>query len=284
MVKVELDLVGRGRDRLRTRVLDLLDEVLVGLLGETTALLRVEVDVVDVERRRREGLGRRARGVTRRLRIRAVLPRLEVDGDADFVVLERNERDRKTRVATEPELERDVERLRRRTRSGNTGLRDFRRRARRIETNARARLEENEVVRVADEGVERRDVARLRAELRPDLHPVTVLAVDALAADFDLNLLDEAVTDVVQPAETVDAVAELRRRGNIDLGEDDLNVRLVHKIGVTVDNRLDTRVEVRTAVERNFDGLHREVRVALVEDLPERDLRVAGDVDILGSV
>jgi len=54
VVEVELDLVRRGRDRLGTRELQLLDEVLVRLLGEAATLLRVQVDVVDVERRGRQ--------------------------------------------------------------------------------------------------------------------------------------------------------------------------------------------------------------------------------------
>ena len=89
VVKVQLDLVGRRRDRLSTRVLYLLDEVLVGLLGEAAALLRVEVDVVDVDRRGSQRLGGERSGYTDgRLVVLAVLPRLEVNVDADLVVLE----------------------------------------------------------------------------------------------------------------------------------------------------------------------------------------------------
>jgi len=51
VVEVELDLVRRARDRLTARELELLDQVLVRDLGEAAALIRVEVDVVDVERR-----------------------------------------------------------------------------------------------------------------------------------------------------------------------------------------------------------------------------------------
>ena len=89
VVKVQLDLVRRRRDRLSTRVLDLLDEVLVRLLGEAAALLRVEVDIVDIERGSGEGLrGAGDWGTNRRLGVLAVLPCLEVYIDADLVVLE----------------------------------------------------------------------------------------------------------------------------------------------------------------------------------------------------
>ena len=56
MVEVELDLVGRRADGLVTRELELLNEVLVGVLGHLAALIRVEENVVDVEGGSNEGL------------------------------------------------------------------------------------------------------------------------------------------------------------------------------------------------------------------------------------
>jgi len=56
VVEVELDLVGGGADGLVARELELLNEVLVGVLGHLAALIRVEEDVVDVEGRGNEGL------------------------------------------------------------------------------------------------------------------------------------------------------------------------------------------------------------------------------------
>jgi len=49
VVEVQADLVRAGRHGLTARELELLDQVLVGDLGEAAALIRVEVDVVDVE-------------------------------------------------------------------------------------------------------------------------------------------------------------------------------------------------------------------------------------------
>jgi len=57
-------------------------------------------------------------------------------------------------------------------------------------------------VGVSDYSVQRSYRTSLRGELGPDLHPVAVLTIDALATDFNLHLLDEAVADVVEPAET----------------------------------------------------------------------------------
>ncbi len=50
MVAVQLQLVGRRRDRLTARELENIDEVLVRDLGELAALVRVEVEVFDIER------------------------------------------------------------------------------------------------------------------------------------------------------------------------------------------------------------------------------------------
>ena len=239
----------------------------MGLLGEAAALLRVEVDVVDVDRGSGQGLGRRRRGHTdRRLGVLAVLPRLEVYVDAHLVVLERNQWDRHTRVAAEPELEGNVQRLGWRAGTGYAGDRRLGRRARRIQGQARRALHQHEVVRVAEHRVEHLDVTGIRGQLRPDLHPVAVLAVNALAADLELDLADQAVADVVEPAETGTGALEAREaaRAEVNLGEYNLDVRLVHQIGVTIDDSRHALVEVRLAVERHLNGLHGEVRVALV--------------------
>ena len=57
MVEVELDLVVGARDGLIARELELLNEVLVGDLGEAATLVRVEVDVVNIEGRGDEAAG-----------------------------------------------------------------------------------------------------------------------------------------------------------------------------------------------------------------------------------
>jgi len=287
VVEVQLDLVRARRDRLGARELQLLDEVLVRLLGEAATLLRVQVDVVDVQRRGRQRLDRR-RGSrrTRKLIVAAVDPLVELNVDAHLVVLERDQRDRQTRVAAEPELERDVQRTRRGTRAGGARVRQLRTSARHIQRIALAILHQHQVVRVADHLIERRHRAKILGQLRPDLHPVAILAIDALTANLELNRLDHAVADVVEPTETGDLVVVTVGRVAVNLyrREHHLDVRAEHQIGVTVDDRRHTLVEVGLAVEGDLNGLHREVRVALEEHLPERDLGVAADVDILRTV
>ena len=114
VVEVELELVGTGGDGLAARELEDIDEVLVADLGELAALIRVEVDVVDVEGGRRkagvgdtvaDGVGVRARGLVPA----EVVERIELEVDAHLVVLEGNEGERETRVAAEPELQGHVQ-------------------------------------------------------------------------------------------------------------------------------------------------------------------------------
>lgn len=56
VVEVELDLVGRGSDRLISSELELLDEVLVGVLCHLATLVCVKEDIVDVEGGGHKGL------------------------------------------------------------------------------------------------------------------------------------------------------------------------------------------------------------------------------------
>ena len=196
------------------------------------------------------------------------------------MVLERDERDRKTRVAAEPELERDVERARGGSGTGGAGVCELGSRARCIKRISTAILHQDEVVGVADHVVERLNSANVLGELGPDLHPVTILPVNSLTTDLELDRLDETVTDVVEPAEAVQR-ADGRE---VNRGENDLDICAIHEIGVTVDYSRNTLVKVGLAVERHLDGLHREVRVTLVENLPESNLGVAGNVDVLRTI
>ena len=274
VVEVQLDLVrGRGH-RLAARELQLLDQVLVGDLGEAAALIRVQVDVVDVQRRGDQAgrgdtvadgvrVGRRVGEVPAQ-----VLDLLELEPDLDLVVLERNQRQRQARVAIEPELERDVQRVLRRALDdllGRVGLRVGH--ARRIAVLAALHEQVDERGHVAHHVGVARLLAGLLRELVPDLEPVTVVLVDLLAADLNVHVVDQVVADPVEPA-------ELRTRAvrglEADLGERGLEVDAVDQIAVAADRALHLLAEVRGAVERLLNGLHREVCVAAVDDLEDK--------------
>ena len=86
------------------------------------------------------------------------------------------------------------------------------------------------------------------------------------------------MADVVEPAEAREG------RRQVDLGERYLDVRAVHQVSVTRDHGRDTATEVGLAVKRHLNRLHGEVGVTLVEHLPEGNLGVARDIDVLGTV
>ena len=56
MVEIELNLVGRGTNRLVTSELELLEEVLVGVLSHLAALISIKEDIVNIERSSNKGL------------------------------------------------------------------------------------------------------------------------------------------------------------------------------------------------------------------------------------
>ena len=269
VVEVHLDLVGRRRDRLATRELQLLNQVLVRDLGEAAALIRVEVDVVDVERRRHEA--RRRNAADDRLGRRAVPAEvgqlLELEPDLDFVVLESNERERKTRVAAEPELERNVQRVFRRALADLAGRVGLARAARVVAALAALDEEVDELRHIANHLRIAGLLARLLRELIPDLEPVAVVLVDLLATDLNVDIVDQVVANPVEPAE-LGTRAVARRQEN--LGERGLEVNAVDKIAVAADRALHLLAEVRRAVERLFNRLHGEVRVATVDDLEDK--------------
>ena len=283
VVEVELDLVRRRRNRLTARELELLDQVLVRDLGEAAALIRVEVDVVDIERRgdktrRRDTAGDRLR---RRAVPAEVGELLELEPDLDFVVLERDERERKTRVAAEPELERNVQRVLRRALADLAGATGFARAARVVAALTALDEEIDEFRNVANHLGVAGLLARLLRQLIPDLEPVTVVLIDLLSTNLNVDVVDKVVTDPVEPAELGTRAIRTREE---NLGKRGLEVDTVDKIAVTGDRALNLLAEVRRAVERLFNRLHGEVRVAAVHDLEERDLGIAREVNILCTI
>jgi len=228
VVEVHLDLVRRRRDGLAARELQLLDQVLVRDLGKAAALVRVQVDVVNVQRRRhqasrRHALLNRVRGVLdRRTADRGgrVVPLelvegVELEPDLDLVVLERNERQRQTRVAVEPELEGHVQRVLRRAVAHLLGRVGLTRAAVVVAALTALDKQVRQLGHVAHHlGIARLETRLLR-QLVPDLEPVAVVLVNLLTADLDVDIVDEVVSNPVEPAELrTRAVRRLER----DLG------------------------------------------------------------------
>lgn len=260
----------------------------MGDLGELAALVRVQVDVVNIERGRRQVRGVDA--VANRVEVGRVLGRdvvaeiaqvVELNVDANLVVLERDKREREARVAAEPELKRNVQRVLRRAveyLGGHVGLAAG---ARVVARLAALDEEVRELGDVANHLGVAALLARLLRELVPDVEPLAIVLVNALAADVKLNGLDEVVADPVEPAELrTRTIRRLERDG----GERGLEVDAVDEVTVALDRARHTLAEARRAVEGVLNGLHGEVRVAAVHDLKEGNLRVAREVNVLGTI
>ena len=114
-------------------------------------------------------------------------------------------------------------------------------------------------------------------ELVPDVHPVAVLAVDALATNLDLNLSNELLADEIQPTGVVG-------HRLVNLGEGHLEVGAVGEVAVTGDGAGHTATEIGLAGEGLLDGLHREVGVAAIRHLPESDLGGSSKEHVLGAI
>jgi len=126
---------------------------------------------------------------------------LEVEVDTDLVVLEGDQRERKTRVAVEPELERDVEGVLRGALEALRAGVGLAAGAAVVAVLATLGEQVCELGRVANHLGIAGLLARLLGELVPDLEPVAIVLVDALAADLELDALDKLVTSPVEPAE-----------------------------------------------------------------------------------
>jgi len=151
---------GSGRDGISTRVLNLFDEVFMTLLRESAAFFCVEVDVVAPNLEAAIGvMGEFAR---------------EIEVEADFVVLEGNERQVKTRVAVEEEDQWEEHVIIRRRRH----LR---------------------VVRL---------LGFVQVQLGVQTPPALVVLIDALTTDAEFHILDSAFGDPV----AIESGACLRRQ------------------------------------------------------------------------
>lgn len=260
VVERQINTRRRVRDRLILVVLELLNEVLVALLGKTTALLRIELDLVNLERRR-QVCGSLAHTRCRRA-LDQVLRLIEDDVEANLVLLEGDERESQARVAVEPELQRDVE---------NTRAPDARVRRR---CRQRRRVHPIELDRLV----------RRRRQRLPDVKPLALVAIDDLTTDLHLNLLEQEVSKAVLLVIPVRLRVDECSTSIADHRKLDLQLCLSDQIRIAVDDGDDTLSERRSTREVDTERLHGKVRVTLLEDLPERDMRVARDVDILSPV
>jgi hypothetical protein len=294
VVKVELDLVGRRTDGLITGELKLLDEVLVGVLGHTSALIGVQEDVVNVERSGDEGLivsrdslerrvAANSGGAESRDSKQALLDGADIEVDLDLVILKSDQRKSQTGVAAEPELQGDIKGRLRESVTGSANLTRSVGIARTIDGVEEGVGDEGQLSGVADHLEVTTLLLGRHGKLVPDVHPVTILAINALTTDLNLNLRNELLTGEVKPTGINTVVVSLLKVLT-DLGQGNLKVSAVSQITVTRNGAGHTTTEVSLTVKSLLDRLHSEVSVTLVRNLPESNLRVTSKVNVLCAV
>jgi len=242
----QLELIVGTRRGVAAGVLDLLDQVLVALLGEAAALLRVQVDVVGPDLK----VGAEVGGVVRS----------QVKVQADLVVLQGNQGQVQTWVAVEEEQQRQV----------HAGLvtvdTAVRCRAHAVDTRCgRAHLTPAILVRLVEE------------DLGIQAPPGLVVLVDALATDGHLDIGQGALGD---PARVEHGVV----RGSVGGDWDEAHIHVANQVTVASNSNRHTARVGRGTVDRLLDVLHREVGVALVDRLKESHLGLTRQIHILGAV
>jgi len=292
VVEVELDLVGGGPDGLVAGELELLNEVLVGVLGHAPALVGVQEDVVNVEGGGNEGLvvsGDDLAALGGRSALEGANgPQTLVNGAdvkvyLDLVVLKGDEGEGKAGVAAVPELERHIEGGLGQSVAGGANLARGSGLAGAINIVKRGVGDVSELGGVTDHGVVTSGLVTRHGEIVPDVHPITVLAINALATDLNLNLRDELLTGEVKPT-GINTVLSGALHLLVDLGESDLQISAVRQITVAGNGASNTATEVGLAVKSLLNGLHGKIGVAFVGNLPESNLGVASQVNVLGAI
>ncbi len=137
-----------------------------------------------------------------------------------------------------------------------------------------------EDIGVTDHRIEGRALVGWHGEGGPDLEPGTRVFVDLFVADFDADLFDHSVTDVIHPIALEGRIlCRIRReRGKINFQEEG-----IEEFGLAGENTGDAAPEVGGAVEFNRDGFNGEGCVAAIDVFEESGLRIAGQIRILAS-
>jgi hypothetical protein len=173
----------------------------VGVLRHLSTFISVKEDIVYVEGSSNEGLvvgsgnfdGARVSSEGTNSP-EALINRTDIKVDLDFVVLEGNQREGKTRVTAEPELEGNVESGLRESVTRSADLARSIGVARTIDVGEGGVGDEGKLGSVTDHLVVTTLLFGGKSKLVPDVHPVTILTVNTLTTDLNLNLGDKLLT------------------------------------------------------------------------------------------
>jgi hypothetical protein len=276
VVKVQLDLVGRRTNRLITSELELGNQILMRVLGHSAAFISVKEDIVNIQRSGNQRLvigdGGRNRASNNVLVLglprisvavqcgdspQALINRTNIKVNLDLVVLESDQRKSKSRVGAEPELKRNVKGNLRKSVTRSTNLTRSQGVTRRFNIRERRISDEGKLGNITNHLKVSTLLLGSHGKLVPDVHPVTILAVNALASNLDLNLSDKLLSRVVQPtgidtSSLSDGVVSETHK-LVDLRKSDLEIGAVSKISVSADGTLDAASKISLAVECLFD-------------------------------
>ena len=105
------------------------------------------------------------------------------------------------------------------------------------------------------------------------------MAVDLLFADFDADILDHGMPDVVCPVygNGILPIRGIGRNG----GEIDFQEECAQKIGATGDHGADATAKIQCAIHFDWDAFDGEGRVATIHVLEEGELGVRCQIEIL---
>ena len=193
MIEVETDGGSSAGTRTRFRlVLELVNEVLMGVLGELATLSGIKVNIVGIHV---EIGGTEIAGTNSTVKVRAC--ESELDIEFNLVVLKSNERNGKTRVAAEPEAHRNIHL------SGGTVERNI---AITYTLMSICHTLVTSRCNITGHINTRFSTSKSKStlgtsgvnlsEITPDGEPESVLAINELASNLELELLEESVTEI----------------------------------------------------------------------------------------
>lgn len=110
------------------------------------------------------------------------------------------------------------------------------------------------------------------------MEPLAIVLIDLLSTDFENNIVDELVSEPVNPTELFGRI----NKG--DSRDSDLEVGTVDEITVSGNGAGNLLSEISITVEGLFDRLHGKVGMASVDDLEKSNLRIASQINILGTI
>ena len=277
MVEVQLQLVAAAGDALTTGELQHVNQVLVAHLSELPALISVQVDVVHIQGGSHQAsLGH---AVADHVRITAsvglveaqVVQAVELQVDAHLVVLQSNQGQSQARVAAEPELQGDVQGVHGGAAADHlrgVGLTTI---AQAVAVSAALVDQVGQLGHVTHHLGVTGLLARLLGQLIPDVQPVTVVLVNALATDLQLDVADQVVAHPVQPPELSTAAISGQ---DVHAGQGCLQVNAMDQITIPLDGAGYLLAEVGCTVEGVLNGLHCKVSVPAVHYLEKSNLGV----------